>query len=63
MSYTEADIKYEGEHFFVISNRARERFEVCKKGITHATVVGYSDKLESCLRTAKRLERYHDKVN
>lgn len=61
MSYTEADIKYEGRAFFVVYNCARDRHEVCKHGVTHATVVGCGD-LDGAIRTAKKLELYPERA-
>ena len=58
----EADIKYEGAHFFVIFNAGLHRFEVCKNEATHSRVVGYGDSLDACIRTAKRLEAYPNAV-
>jgi hypothetical protein len=60
--YTESDIKYEGKCFFVIWHKARQRFEVCKKGVTHALVVGWNVNLAPCVSTAERLETYLNKV-
>ena len=51
--YHEDDIKYEGQHFTVIYNRALSRYEVLKANSTHGVVVGHGPDVEACIRTAK----------
>lgn len=60
MTYTEADIMHEGPVFFVL--RRGRHYELCKKGTTHALLIGHGDDLPQVIRTAQRLERYPDKV-
>ena len=62
MTFKEDDIKYEGKTFFVIWNRNLKRFDLCKRRVTHAYVVGHGTDLEGAIRTAKRLELYPNNV-
>lgn len=58
----ESDIKHETPHFFVLWNTSRKRYEVCKKTVTHSYVVGHGKDIAACIRTADKLEPYHNRV-
>lgn len=58
--HKESDIVYEGKHFFVLKNKGK--FDVCKNGVTCASLVGSSDSEEKAIRCAKRLELYPNNV-
>ena len=62
MAFKESDIKYEGKNFFVLWNGKLKRFDLCKRLITHAYVVGHGANMEAAIRTAKRLELYPNNV-
>ena len=58
MKYTEPDIVYETDHFFVLRINQNE-YEICCNGITCADVLGYVASIEHAKRFIDRVEMHH----
>ncbi len=57
MKDREADILWQGDHFYVF-RVSLQRIEIRKHEGTHSAVVGWGPDEAAVIRTAKRLEQY-----